>query len=432
MQRHVNFFAPAVVSGNRARGRPPRGGAGAEFGALGLAWLFRRRRSLALLALLASACGGSPGKPEAPAVAAPGTAVLESGAPRDGALGPTTNAPGGPDASLVASDAPERSGDPASLKRRRELLAAEITQLAALARVTAATSPDLPTVLHRLGRRYSELAMVVEADGNAPLAAEARQHALEQYQKLCSSYPNYAKRDEALFDLGTELILGKDLQRARQAMLELIDKYKDSTMVPRAYLAFGEMFFDEAASDPAKLDLAKNAYQAVLKYPPPENRVYGYASYKLGWIARTQGDGPAAISAFRRTIDFANQFGAGSASISRLGEEARKDLIQAYVPVGKPDAAYAFFRPLSGDDAGGDKQTTAMVLRLARAYAEQGMAAEASVTCQDLLHRRSDRTTCQECQQVAATLLTRSDAAGQAIAQRLRLEMAQLKCGAGP
>jgi MYXO-CTERM domain-containing protein len=418
--------------GCQAPGRSASGGAGAAFGAVGLAGLLRRRRSLVALALLATACAGGQGQPEAPAVAAPGTVVLESGAPRDGWLEPAANGPVAGDAALGASDAAGLASDPASVKRHHALLVTEIGQLSALAQVTPATSPDLPVLLHRLGRRYSELAVGAEADGDPRMAAEARQHALEQYQKVCSSHPGYAKRDEALFDLGTELILAKDPQRARQTMLELIDKYKDSKMVPRAYLAFGEMFFEEGASDPAKLDLAKQAYQAVLKYPPPDNRVYGYASYKLGWVARNQGDGVAALGAFRRTIDFANQFGAGSPSITRLGEEARKDLVQAYVPVGKPESAYAFFHAVSGDDATGDKRTRAMVLRLAQAYGDQGLGAQASVVCQDLLRRRSDPPTCQGCQQVASVLLASRDPAGQAEAQQLRLAIAQLKCGPGP
>jgi len=74
-------------------------------------------------------------------------------------------------------------------------------------------------------RRLAELAVVAEADPNPNVAASARQQALRQYQELCSSYPSYAKRDEALFDLGSELILAKDLVPARQAMLELIERH---------------------------------------------------------------------------------------------------------------------------------------------------------------------------------------------------------------
>ena len=49
-------------------------------------------------------------------------------------------------------------------------------------------------------------------------------------------------------------------------------------------MAFGELFFQEAQGDPSKWDLAAAAYKEVIKYPPPTNKVYGYArSRKVIW-----------------------------------------------------------------------------------------------------------------------------------------------------
>ena len=62
-----------------------------------------------------------------------------------------------------------------------------------------------------------------------------------------------------------------------------------------AYLAFGELFFNEALSDPTKWEPAKQAYQKVISKPPPENKVYGYAWYKLAYVFWNHGR-PAARS----------------------------------------------------------------------------------------------------------------------------------------
>ena len=32
------------------------------------------------------------------------------------------------------------------------------------------------------------------------------------------------------------------------------------------------------------------AYKEVIKYPPPNNKVYGYARYKLGYVHWNKGD----------------------------------------------------------------------------------------------------------------------------------------------
>ena len=57
-----------------------------------------------------------------------------------------------------------------------------------------------------------------------------------------------------------------------------------------AYLAFGEMFFEEGLTDPAKFGLAEQSYSQVVKYPPPGNGAFGYAQYKLGLVFVKTGD----------------------------------------------------------------------------------------------------------------------------------------------
>jgi hypothetical protein len=67
-----------------------------------------------------------------------------------------------------------------------------------------------------------------------------------------------------------------------------------------AYLAFGELFFNEAQGDPSKWALAEQSYGEVIKYPPPDNKVFGYAHYKLAYVYWNKGDFEKAIASSRR------------------------------------------------------------------------------------------------------------------------------------
>jgi hypothetical protein len=81
-----------------------------------------------------------------------------------------------------------------------------------------------------------------------------------------------------------------------------------SKYIPNAYLAFGELFFNEAQGDPSKWALAEQSYSEVVKYPPPDNKVFGYAHYKLGYVHWNKGDYARALSEFKKTIDYGVQY----------------------------------------------------------------------------------------------------------------------------
>ena len=102
--------------------------------------------------------------------------------------------------------------------------------------------------------------------------------------------------------------------------------------MPNAYLAFGEMFFSEAAGDPSKWELARQAYQKVIAYPPPQNEVYGYAWYKLAYVFWNDDDLPKALAAFKKTIDYAAAF-PDHPNAAKLAESARRDSLAVFALV---------------------------------------------------------------------------------------------------
>jgi tetratricopeptide (TPR) repeat protein len=175
--------------------------------------------------------------------------------------------------------------------------------------------------------------------------------------------------DADLLRQGRELETSRDFAGARKAYFELITKAPGSPLVPYAYLAFADLFFDEAEQDPSKLPLAQQAYQKVLSYPPPANLAYAFAWYRLGVVASKLGDDARALDAQRKAIAAVNQY-ASLPVAARLAETARHELVVAYARAGDPQRAIPFFRNVDATDA------SVLVIALGREYLEHGMARE--------------------------------------------------------
>jgi tetratricopeptide (TPR) repeat protein len=280
--------------------------------------------AIAVASLLLAACDTgtgayrrAPDQPEDPAAIPPA-------APSAGPLQPV----------VVAVSSAQTSGvDPRLFRDARRssllprpvaLLVVEIQQLEALFRATDLQSRDRPMLLRRLAEDYHELESATSAGtGSAQLATarKAREEAIRNYTLLVSDYsgvpspdfptgppPAYPLLDEVDYFLGFEYERSSDAANARRTYYDLIVKMPGSKYIPAAYLAFGEMFFDEAQGDPTKWEIAKQAYQKTIAYPPPDNRAYGYAWYQLGHVFANAGEPPQALDAFKKTVDFATQF----------------------------------------------------------------------------------------------------------------------------
>ncbi len=322
-----------------------------------------------------------------------------------------------PSEAMAAGERDERK---TRLKARaRELLITEITGLEGLYGSTRRHSPDRPQLVRRLAENYVELETAAQHDktqaevnaddakhqknrskyehsrGEAAKAKRildsARQNAIKFYTVMKKDYPNYSKIDEVLYYLAYEYEQAGDLDNARKVYFELIQSAPKSKYIPNAYLAFGELFFQEAMGDPSKWDLSAEAYKQVLKYPPPDNKVWGYAHYKLGYVYWNTGDFPKAIQEFKETIEYGDKY-SDQPNAVQLQKAARKDMIPVYAIAGKPDKAYNFFQPLSGDSEGSDTKTLGMLNDLGTSYLDTGHYPEAIVLYHELMSRdKGDR-----------------------------------------
>jgi tetratricopeptide (TPR) repeat protein len=306
--------------------------------------------------------------------------------------------------------------------RGRALLITEISGLERLYKRTPRRSPDRAQLVRRLAEGYVELESAatrdkIKADIDADdaktakqktkydaskrestaaqqIVIKSRENAIKYYTRMKKDYPDYSKIDEILYYLAYEYEQSKDLERARNVYLELIEKAPNSPYVPNAYLAFGELFFVEAMGDPSKWALAESAYKEVTKYKPPQNKVYGYALYKLGYVYWNSGEYAQAIQEFKNVIEYGDKF-ADMPNAKLIQKSARRDIIPVYAVAGKASKAFNFFRPLSGDSGGSQELTLQMLRDLGISYFDTGHYDEAITLYRDLMARDKGDQFCE-------------------------------------
>lgn len=331
--------------------------------------------------------------------------------------------PGNPQASMSAAQRDERRNRLAA--RAKALLITEIQGLESLFQSTPKSSPDRPKLMRRLAEGYVELESAAFRDkteagmkadeakakgGNVAqfksdaekadkTLSAARRAAINYYTQLKNQYPKWCQNtnandpakstgctDEVLYYLAYEYEQGQDLDNARKVYLELIQAWPQSKFIPNAYLAFGELFFNEAQGDPSKWALAEQSYGEVIKYPAPENKVWGYAHYKLGYVYWNKGDFARAMSEFKKTIEYGVQY-ASLPNAEQLAVSARRDIVPIYALAGDPKRAHDFFKPLSGDAGGSTEKTFKMMDDLGQNYLDTGHYPEGIALYQDLMTR---------------------------------------------
>jgi hypothetical protein len=130
-----------------------------------------------------------------------------------------------------------------------------------------------------------------------------------------------------------------------------------------------------------------------VKFPPPGNRAFGYAHYKLAYVYWNQGDFPHAMSELKKTIDYGVAY-AQLPGASRVAESARRDMVPLYALAGDPDKAFSFMKNISGDPAGSNEKTFKLMDDLGLAYLDTGHYPEGIALYRDLMNRNRAGNSC--------------------------------------
>lgn len=317
------------------------------------------------------------------------------------------NKPTNPDVEMASSQRDARRQ--AMAAKAAKLLMSEIAQLEDLWKATGKGAADRVQLARRLAETYVELENAAfrekteneikndqaAADKSKKILEGARANAIKYYKVIANEYKSYPQLDEVLYYLAYEYEQAQKLDDARAVYMQLINDTPQSKYIPNAYLAFGELFFNEGQTDPSKFELAKQSYAKVLEYPEAQNKVYGYALYKMGYVHWNLGEREnfaKALDFFKKTIEYADRH-AKEPGVDALQKNARKDIIPVYALVGKPGEAYGFFKPLSGDKSS-DKPTYEMMDNLGLNYLDTGHYPEAITLYEDLMQRDKGDNNC--------------------------------------
>jgi TolA-binding protein len=346
----------------------------------------------------------------------------------------------------VVTEAPRDNRKIRLQARQLGLLVIEVQQIESLFAGTRKNAPDRLQIARRLADGYVELESAAfrekteaeikrdAAKAKDPAGAGvhqtkvndsdrvmkgARRRAIEVYTLIAADYATHPQLDEVLYYLAYEYEQAGDAKNARVVYYDLIQKAPTSKYVPNAYLAFGELFFNEAQGDPSKWDLAAQAYGEVLKYPAPANKALGYAWYKTAYVFWNKGELDRSLNAFKKTIEF----GVGNPSLpgaAKLADSARRDVIPVYALKGDPALAYAFVHGISGDPAGVNDKTFRMLDDLGNNYIDTGHYPEGILVYKDLMSRdRSGRACGYQARITDATMAMKS---GDKAAVKIELE----------
>jgi hypothetical protein len=152
---------------------------------------------------------------------------------------------------------------------------------------------------------------------------------------------------------------------ARRRYFTVIQNYPASVFVPPTYFAFGEMFAREAIQDTSKAPLAEQAFNEVLKYPPPENKLRSITQYRLG-IVLSATDRVRALAMLARAAKADREAPQDSCAVE-VSAAALSLSVPIFADVGDPAKAWSFYMGLTGDGARTAQRTLELVEQLARA-----------------------------------------------------------------
>lgn len=233
----------------------------------------------------------------------------------------------------------------------------------------------------------------VASHGDEPIDVALRNAVMEKGGRIDTP-------DAALFRSANDALARRDLTGARKGYFDLIKNFPSSPFIPYAYIAFADMFFDEAQTDPSKLALAKQAYVEGVKYPPPANQMYAYALHRAGIVASKSGEHLPALDFQKKAIGALVQHRDLPARDALLAS-ARHEIVVAYANAGAPDKAPIFFKTVEPETA------PAQVIALGEEYARTGHVRETVATYQAALKGGKSDAACASADASYKTLATR-------------------------
>jgi TolA-binding protein len=126
---------------------------------------------------------------------------------------------------------------------------------------------------------------------------ESFNNAIQLYQQLLESYPDYRRNDTVLYQLARAYEMGGRNDEALVVLNELVDKYPGTELIDEVQFRRGEMLFLRKNYNDAEL-----AYKEVIAYGDA-SRFYEQSLYKLGWAQFKLGWNEESLAPFFELLD---------------------------------------------------------------------------------------------------------------------------------
>ena len=126
---------------------------------------------------------------------------------------------------------------------------------------------------------------------------ESFNNAIQLYQQLLESYPDYRRNDTVLYQLARAYEMGGRNDEALVVLNELVDKYPGTELIDEVQFRRGEMLFLRKNYNDAEL-----AYKDVIAYGDA-SRFYEQSLYKLGWAQFKLGWNEESLAPFFELLD---------------------------------------------------------------------------------------------------------------------------------
>lgn len=170
-------------------------------------------------------------------------------------------------------------------------------------------------------------------------AVASLKRAVQVYTKIEREFPRFQEMDGVLFNNGFASQQLKLTKNAESLYYKVVTRYPKSNLVPDAYLALGEMAYEEK-----KFKDAQDYFQSIEKFP--ESRVYTYGMYKTAWTLYNLRQGDEAIDKLIQVVKYFDPKNKRSTN-HNLRQEALRDLTLFYGEGRPAEKAVAFFAQLA-------------------------------------------------------------------------------------
>jgi TolA-binding protein len=206
----------------------------------------------------------------------------------------------------------------------------------AYSNVAARVGFRLDKALFRIGQCHQAHGQQIRGD-DPEASNNSFKQALEQYRVMVADHEQSSLVPDALFGIGISSQGLDDREAARATYEELLERFPDDAIAPRAWAQLARMHYEEG-----NLEQARDIYQSVLE-SDGDAQQRNSINMELGITQRRLGDTAAAIEAF----------GAVDPSFPHWSK-TQIELAQLYTSVGEGDRAQQVLDLTLAKDAGGE------------------------------------------------------------------------------